>query len=154
MGRRDRGTCCRLKSSTGRSIAGTMTLLTWLMRTMSLKSSWESPGNIQRLSQQRRNLQRKAKNRPSQQLRARRSRVKRRQSLKEKQLLQKEKLLLQHLQRRRPLLPRSREKWDRSSEAAKAIVIPSCPSPWGRVFVEIFLCVTLNANVFIIYHVN
>merc|ERR1712107_836049 len=132
-------TCCCLKSSTGRSIAGTMTLLTWLMRTMSLKSSWESPGNIQR---------------PSQQLRARRRRVKRRQSLKEKQLLQKEKLLLQHLQRRRPLLPRSREKWDRCSEAAKAIVIPSCPSPWGRVFVEIFLCVTLNANVFIIYHVN
>ena len=31
---------------------------------------------------------------------------------------------------------------------------PSCPSPWGRVFLEIFLCVTLNANVFIIYHVN
>merc|ERR1712107_930689 len=122
--RRDRGTCCRLKSSTGRSIAGTMTLLTWLMRTMSLKSSWESPGNIQRLSQQRRNLQRKAKKRPSQQLRARRRRVKRRQSLKEKQLLQKEKLLLQQLQRRRPLPPRSREKCDRSSEA-KAIVIPS-----------------------------
>merc|ERR1712109_323033 len=44
---------------------------------------------------------------------------------KEKLLLQKEKLLLQHLQRRRPLLLRSREKWDRSSEAAKAIVIPS-----------------------------
>merc|ERR1712107_369881 len=35
------------------------------------------------------------------------------------------KLLLQQLQRRRLLLPRSREKWDRSSEAAKAIVIPS-----------------------------
>merc|ERR1712039_761807 len=103
------------------------TLLTWPMRTMSLKSSWESPGNIQRLSQQRRNLQRKAKKRRSQQLRARRRRVKRHQSLKEKLLLQKEKLLLQkeklllqHLQRR-PLLPRSREKWDRSSEAAKAI---------------------------------
>merc|ERR1719222_1346956 len=90
-----------------------------------LKSSWESPGNIQRLSQQRRNLQRKAKKRRSQQLRARRRRVRRHQSLKEKLLLQKEKLLLQHLQRRRPLLLRSREKWDRSSEAAKAIVIPS-----------------------------
>ena len=51
--------------------------------------------------------------------------MKRHQSLKEKLLLQKEKLLLQHLQRRRPLLLRSREKWDRSSEAAKAIVIPS-----------------------------
>merc|ERR1712192_19906 len=110
--RRTRETCSHPKCSTGRSIVGTMTRLTWLTRTMSLRSSLASQENTQRLSRPRRNQLRRAKMRPSQQ------RVKPR---KEKQLLlkvklhlQKEKLRLLLLQRKLHLR-RSREMCDTSS---------------------------------------
>merc|ERR1712110_1232581 len=150
--RRVRGTCSHPKSSTGRSIVGTMMLLTSPTKTMSLRSSLESQGNTQRLSRPRRSPPRRAKMRPS------RQRVKPR---KEKQRLRERERLLRKvllLQKARPLLQRkhpqrSREMCDSSLSVkggegeAAAPKSPHCcaTSPFiGRVFVEIFLCVTLS----------
>merc|ERR1712001_287644 len=121
---------------------------------MSLRSSLESQGNTQRLSRQRRSPPRRAKMRPSRHLqrvkpRKEKQRLRERERLLRKVLLLQKARLLQLLQRKHP--QRSREMCDSSLSVkggeAAAPKSPHCcaTSPFpGRVFVEIFLCVTLS----------
>merc|ERR1712037_957300 len=129
-------------------------------KTTSLRSSLESQGNIQRLSRPRRSPPRRAKMRPSRQRvkpRKEKQRLRERERLLQKALLLRKVLLLQKarplqlLQRKHP--QRSREMCDSSLSVrggegeAAAPKSPHCcaTSPFpGRVFVEIFLCVTLS----------
>merc|ERR1719458_920219 len=133
-------------------------LLTSPTKTMSLRSSLESQGNTQRLRRPRRSPPRRAKMRPSQHLqrvKPRKEKQRLRERLLQKALLLRKVLLLQKarplLQRKHP--QRSREMCDSSLSVkggegeAAAPKSPHCcaTSPFlGRVFVEIFLCVTLS----------
>merc|ERR1712228_639137 len=133
-----------------------MGLLTSPTKTMSLRSSLESQGNTWGLSRPRRSPPRRAKMRPSQHLqrvkpRKEKQRLRERERLLRKVLLLQKARPLQLLQRKHP--QRSREMCDSSLSVrggegeAAAPKSPHCcaTSPFpGRVFVEIFLCVTLS----------